>query len=104
MKKLGGEPIDPTTTIHSGFSECSELAGLGGSIAGCASVTAGTGVCIVRSTTVRVDWVKRWEHGADVCTMTVGACRRSPWAHTDTELVKLEDGELVAVAEVASDM
>jgi len=58
------------------FSKCRtshKLAGMGGSIAGCASVTASMGVCIVRPTTVCVDGVKRWGHGADVCTIAVGA-------------------------------
>jgi hypothetical protein len=61
MKKLGGEPIGPTATVHGSFGErrtSREHAGIGGSVAGCASVTAGTGAWIFRSTTVRADGVK----------------------------------------------
>ena len=60
MKNVGGEPIGPTATTQGSFGErrtSRELAGIGGSVAGCASVTAGRGECTVRSTTVRAEGV-----------------------------------------------
>jgi hypothetical protein len=60
MKKDGGEPIGPTTTTQGSFGDRRtrrELAGIGGSVAGWANVTAGKGECTVRSTTVRAEGV-----------------------------------------------
>jgi len=69
-----------TVTVDNDSSQCfskcrtsHELTGMGGSIAGCVSITAGMGVCIIQPTTVHMDGVKRWGHGADVCAIAVGA-------------------------------
>jgi hypothetical protein len=56
-------------TGHGNLSERStkrELAGVGGSVAGCESVCAGTAVCVVRSRTVR-------EEGVYVTSYEIGA-------------------------------
>lgn len=60
MKKDGGDPIGPTTTTQGSFGDRRtrrELAGMGGSVAGWANVTAGKGEWMVRSTTVRAEGV-----------------------------------------------
>ena len=60
MKNDVGEPIGPTTTTQGSFGDRRtrrELAGIGGSVAGCANVTAGKGECSVRSTIVRAEGV-----------------------------------------------
>ena len=56
---LGPGEDPPTTTGHGNLSERRTTRGAGGSVAGWARVCAGTAMCVVQSTTVRVDGVYR---------------------------------------------